>query len=41
MAKAAKVYRYLKVAALPSSLISTPPDDEKSPGYFHLQEDFE
>ena len=34
-------YRYLNVAALPSSLIPTPPDDEQSPGIFHLQEDFE
>ena len=34
-------YRYLNVAALPCSLIPTPPDDEKSPGIFHLQEDFE
>ena len=32
-------YRYLNVAALPSSLIPTPPDDEQSPGIFHLQED--
>ena len=23
------------------SLIPTPPDDEQSPGIFHLQEDFE
>ena len=35
------VYRYLNVAALPCSLILTPPDDEQSPGIFHLQEDFE
>ena len=35
------VYRYLNVAALPCSLIPTPPDDEQSPGIFHLQEDFE
>ena len=28
-------------AALPCSLIPTPPDDEQSPGIFHLQEDFE
>ena len=34
-------YRYLNVAALPCSLIPTPPDDEQSPGIFHLQEDFE
>ena len=34
-------YRYLSVAALPCSLIPTPPDDEQSPGIFHLQEDFE
>ena len=34
-------YRYLNVAALPCSLILTPPDDEQSPGIFHLQEDFE
>ena len=33
-------YRYLNVAALPCSLIPTPPDDEQSPGIFHLQEDF-
>ena len=33
--------RYLNVAALPCSLILTPPDDEQSPGIFHLQEDFE
>jgi len=26
---------------LPCSLIPTPPDDEQSPGIFHLQEDFE
>jgi len=26
---------------LPCSLILTPPDDEQSPGIFHLQEDFE
>ena len=32
---------YLNVAALPCSLILTPPDDEQSPGIFHLQEDFE
>ena len=32
---------YLNVAALPCSLIPTPPDDEQSPGIFHLQEDFE
>ena len=32
-------YRYLNVAALPCSLIPTPPDDEQSPGIFHLQED--
>ena len=35
------VYRYLNVAALPCSIIPTPPDDEQSPGIFHLQEDFE
>ena len=35
------VHRYLNVAALPCSLIPTPPDDEQSPGIFHLQEDFE
>ena len=29
------------IAALPCSLIPTPPDDELSPGIFHLQEDFE
>ena len=34
-------YRYLNVAALPCSIIPTPPDDEQSPGIFHLQEDFE
>ena len=34
-------YRYLNVAALPCSLIPTPPDDEPSPDIFHLQEDFE
>ena len=34
-------YRYLSVAALPCSIIPTPPDDEQSPGIFHLQEDFE
>jgi len=34
-------YRYLNVAALLCSLIPTPPDDEQSPGIFHLQEDFE
>ena len=41
--KNAKKYRhrYLNVAALPCSLIPTPPDDEQSPGIFHLQEDFE
>ena len=33
-------YRYLNVAALPCSLIPTPPDDEQSPDIFHLQEDF-
>ncbi len=33
--------KYLNVAALPGSLIPTPPDDEQSPGIFHLQEDFE
>ena len=32
---------YLNVAALPCSLIPTSPDDEQSPGIFHLQEDFE
>ena len=26
---------------MPCSLIPTPPDDEQSPGIFHLQEDFE
>ena len=31
----------INVAALPCSLIPTPPDDEQSPGIFHLQEDFE
>ena len=31
----------INVAALPCSLILTPPDDEQSPGIFHLQEDFE
>lgn len=31
----------ISVAALPCSLIPTPPDDEQSPGIFHLQEDFE
>ena len=36
-----RFYRYLNVAALPCSLIPTPPDDEQSPGIFHLQEDFE
>ena len=34
-------YRYLNIAALPCSLIPTPPDDEPSPDIFHLQEDFE
>ena len=29
-------YRYLNVAALPCSLIPTPPDDEQSPGIFHF-----
>ena len=32
---------YLNVAALPCSLIPTSPDNEQSPGIFHLQEDFE
>ena len=32
-------HRYLNVAALPCSLIPTPPDDEPSPDIFHLQED--
>ena len=36
-----KTRDYLNVAALPCSLIPTPPDDEQSPGIFHLQEDFE
>ena len=31
----------INVAALPCSLIPTPPDDGQSPGIFHLQEDFE
>ena len=36
-----RAIQYLNVAALPCSLILTPPDDEQSPGIFHLQEDFE
>ena len=30
-----------KCLALPCSLIPTSPDNEQSPGIFHLQEDFE
>ena len=40
-ASEAREDRYLNVAALPCSIIPTPPDDEQSPGIFHLQEDFE
>ena len=38
---ASMAWRICNVAALPCSLIPTPPDDEQSPGIFHLQEDFE
>lgn len=39
--KRGKDGKVFNVAALPCSLIPTPPDDEPSPGIFHLQEDFE
>ena len=31
----------MELESLPCSLIPTSPDDEQSPGIFHLQEDFE
>ena len=34
-------YTHLDVYKRQCSLIPTPPDDEQSPGIFHLQEDFE
>jgi hypothetical protein len=32
---------FIDTLMLPPCLVPSPPDDEQSPGIFHLQEDFE